>query len=62
MLQGLRAPHVSPSDLIHHMRLIDLICFAMFGRTEAIDLPMEEPVRHVSDLDTAGAAIQSLLR
>ncbi len=61
MLQGLRAPPVSPSDLIHQMRLIDLIGLAMYGRIETIDLPMEEPVRHVSDLDTAEAAIQSLL-
>jgi len=62
MLQGVRAPHVSPNALIHHMRLIDMICFGIFGHTEAIDQPMEEPVRQVSDLDTAEAAIQSLLR
>jgi hypothetical protein len=61
MCQGLRATHVSPSVLIHRMRLIDLICVAMFGRTEAIDLPVKEPVRQVSDLDTAEAAIQSLM-
>ena len=62
MLQGVRAPHVSKNELMHHMRLIDLICFGIFGKTEAIDLPMEEPVREVSDLDTPEAAIQSLLR
>jgi hypothetical protein len=62
MLQGVRAPHVSPNALMHHMRLIDLISFGVFGSTEAIDLPMEEPVRQVSNMDTAAAAIQSLLR
>lgn len=62
MLQGVRASHISPNTLIHQMRLIDLICFAVFGKTETIDLPIEEPVRQVSDLDTAEAAIQSLLR
>ena len=62
MLQGVRAPHVSRKALMHHMRLIDLICFGIFGKTEAIDLPMEEPVRQVSDLENPGAIIQSLLR
>jgi len=62
MLQGVRPPHVSPHSLMHHMRLIDLICLRIFGRTESIDLPMEEPVRQVSDMHTAEAAIQSLLR
>jgi hypothetical protein len=62
MLQGVRASHVSPNALMHHMRLIDLICFGVFGNTEAIDLPMEEPVLQVSDMDTVEAAIQSLLR
>ena len=62
MLQGVRAPHVSRKALMHHMRLIDLICFRIFGKTEAIDLPMEEPVRQVSDLENPGAIIQSLFR
>jgi hypothetical protein len=62
MLQGLRAPYVSSNDLIHQMRLIDLICLTMFGHTEPIDEPMEEPVRQVSELDTAEAALQALLR
>ena len=61
MLQGLRAPHVAPGDLIHQMRRIDLICLAMFGRTEVIDPPMEAPVRQVSDLDTGEATLQSLM-
>ena len=61
MLQGVRAPHVSPDALMHHMRLIDLICLRIFGNTESIDLPVDAPVRQVSDWDTAQAAIQSLL-
>ncbi len=32
MLQGVRAPHVSPDALMHHMRLIDLICLRIFVR------------------------------
>ena len=62
MLQGVRAPHVSPDAMMRHMRLIDLICLRIFGSTESIDLPVEAPVRQVSDRDTAEAAIQSLLR
>lgn len=61
MLQGVRAPHVSRNELMHKMRLIDLICFGIFGKTEAIDLPMEEPVREVSNLENLEVAIQSLL-
>ncbi len=59
MLQGVRAPHVSPDALMRHMRLIDLICLRIFGNTESIDLPLEASVRQVSDWD---AALQSLLR
>jgi len=62
MLQGVRAPHVSPDALMRDMRLIDLICLRSFGKTESIDLPMEAPVRQVSDRATAEAVIQSLLR
>ncbi|MBC2710521.1 MAG: hypothetical protein HGJ94_05845 [Desulfosarcina sp.] len=62
MLQGFRAPHVSRDDLLREMRLIDLICSGIFGKTEAIAPPMEEPVRQVSDLDTPEAVIQSLMR
>jgi hypothetical protein len=62
MLHGVRAPHASPGELIHHMRLIDLICFSIFGKTETIEPPMEEPLRQVSDLDTPEAAIRSLMR
>ncbi|WP_319407460.1 hypothetical protein [uncultured Desulfosarcina sp.] len=61
MLQGVRAPHVSPNTLMQHMRRVDLICFGIFGKTEAIDMPIEEPVRQVSDLDTAEAAVQLLM-
>lgn len=62
MLQGVRTPHASPDELMHRMRLIDLICLGMFGKTETIASPMEEPVRQVSDLDTPEAAVHSLLR
>ncbi|WP_372682251.1 hypothetical protein [Desulfosarcina sp.] len=62
MLQGVRAPHSSPDGLMRRMRLIDLICLRIFGNTESIDLPVETPVRQVSDRVTAEAAIQSLLR
>lgn len=62
MLQGVRAPHASPGDLMHRMRLIDQICFGIFGKTEIIEPPTEEPVRQVSDLSTPGAAIRSLMR
>jgi hypothetical protein len=62
MLHGIRAPHASPGELMHHMRLIDLICFSIFGKTESIEPPMEEPLRQVPDLDTPEAAIRSLMR
>jgi hypothetical protein len=62
MLQGVRAPHASRTELVYHMRLIDLICFGIFGKTETIEPPVEEPLRQVSDLDTPAAAVKSLLR
>lgn len=62
MLQGVRAPHVSQGELMGRMRLIDLICFGVFGKTEAIELPVEEPVRQVADLETPEAVFRSLLR
>ncbi|BBO68861.1 hypothetical protein DSCA_27910 [Desulfosarcina alkanivorans] len=62
MLQGVRSPHASPDELMHQMRLIDRACFQMYGKTETIALPMVEPIRQVSDLDTPEAAVQSLLR
>jgi hypothetical protein len=62
MLQGVRAPHASPAELMRQMRLIDLICFGTFGKTETIELPREEPLRQVSDLDTPESAIRALLR
>ncbi len=62
MLQGVRTPHALPDELVHQMRLIDLICFGIFGKTETIELPMEESVRQVSDIDTPEAVIRSLLR
>jgi hypothetical protein len=43
------------------MRLIDLICLRIFGNIEFIELPVDAPVRQVSDWDSAEAAIQSLL-
>ena len=62
MLQGVRAPHISPDVLLHQMRLIDLICFGVFGKTETIDMPLEEPLREISDLENPAAALRSLLR
>jgi hypothetical protein len=61
MLQGVRAPHAPQGELIHHMRLIDLICASLFGKTEAIAPPLEDPLRIVTDLENPGAAIQSLI-
>jgi hypothetical protein len=60
MLQGTRAPHVACEALMHEMRLIDLICRRVFGKTEAIDSPREEPLREVTDSNNAGAVIQAL--
>jgi hypothetical protein len=60
MLQGVRAPHVACEVLMHDMRRIDLICCGIFGKTEAIDIPGEEPLREVTDPDNAGAATQAL--
>jgi hypothetical protein len=62
MLQGVRAPHVSPNELMQSMRLIDLICMNLFGRCEVIAVPMNEPLREVANLDDPKAAVQSLLR
>jgi hypothetical protein len=61
MLQGVRAPHVSPDQLRYHMRLIDLICIRMFAKTEAIAPPMENPLRIVTDLENPAAAVRSLM-
>lgn len=61
MLQGVRAPHASRDELIYHMRLIDLICAGMFGKTEAIAAPMEDPLRIVTDLQNPAAAVRSLI-
>ena len=62
MLMGVRAPHVSPDTLWRQMRLIALICFKVFGKTEAIDMPLEEPLREIRDLENPVAAVRSLLR
>ncbi len=62
MLQGVRAPQASPDALLRHMRLIDMICLKIFGNTESIDLPVEAPVRQVSDKETVEAAFHALLR
>lgn len=61
MLQGVRAPNVSTSELGHQMRLIDQICFGVFGKTETIDMPLEKPLREVSDFENPAAAVHSLL-
>ena len=55
-------PTPRPDELMYHMRLIDLICLSIFGKTETIEPPMEEPLRQVPDLDTPEAAIRSLMR
>ena len=62
MLQGVRVPHASCDALYDEMRLIDRICIGVFGRTETLELPMEEPLREVSDLDDPAAAVRSLWR
>ena len=61
MLQGVRAPHAPQGELTLQMRLIDLICTRMFGKTEIIEPPMEAPLRVVTDLDTPDAAVRSLM-
>ena len=61
MLQGMRAPHAPPDELNYHMRLIDLICARVFGKTETIAPPMDAPLRVVTDLETPEAAIRSLM-
>ncbi|BBO83060.1 hypothetical protein DSCO28_36260 [Desulfosarcina ovata subsp. sediminis] len=62
MLQGVRAPHADSGQLLEQMRLIDRICLGVFGRTETLQLPMEEPPREIADLDDTGAVIRSLWR
>ncbi|WP_419657541.1 uncharacterized protein Dvar_66880 [Desulfosarcina variabilis str. Montpellier] len=61
MLQGVRAPHAPQDELNFQMRLIDLICARLFGKTEIIVPPMDAPLRVVTDLDTPDAAVQSLM-
>jgi hypothetical protein len=61
MLQGVRAPHAPQDELTYHMRLIDLVCARMFGKTEAIAPPIDAPLRVVTDLETPEAAIRSLM-
>lgn len=61
MLQGVRALHVPQDELTLQMRLIDLICTRMFGKTEIIVPPMEAPLRVVTDLDTPDAAVRFLM-
>lgn len=62
MLQGIRAPQESPDELIRRMALIDHICYGIYGRTEIMAPPMEEPMREVTDLDSPAAAVRSLSR
>ncbi len=61
MLQGIRAPHAPQDELMHQMRLIDQICFSIFGKIETIAPPLESPLRVVTDLETPEAAIRSLM-
>jgi hypothetical protein len=61
MLQGVRAPHAPYDELSRHMRLIDRICFGIFGKTETIAPPLEQPLRHVSDQDGPEAMVRSFL-
>lgn len=61
MLQGVRIPPLAPERLWQHMRLIDRVCLAVFGKTEAIELPLDAPLREVSSLETPAAIIRSLL-
>ncbi len=53
MAQGFRATHASKSDLLQRMLLLDGICYRLFGRTEIICSPLEEPLRHVPDIKDA---------
>jgi hypothetical protein len=62
ILQGVRAPHASSGELNRHMHLIDRIAVAVFGTTEIIAPPVDEPVREVTDLDNPAAAVRSLYR
>lgn len=62
MLQGVRVPHGSCEALWERMRLIDRICFGIYGKTEAMALPVDQPLYEVVDPDVPEAVIQSLLR
>ena len=53
MAQGFRAAYASKSELVHRMRLLDGICYRLFGKTEIICSPFEEPLRHVPDIKDA---------
>lgn len=61
MLQGVRAPHAPRDELLRHMRLIDLICVGLFGKTEAIAAPTDQPLRRVSDPDSLDATVRLFL-
>ena len=61
MLQGVRAPHASAEALIDAMRLVDRICWHVFGQIDTIDLPTESPVRRVEDPNDTDALFRSLL-
>ena len=62
MLQGVRPPEQSCEHLLARMTLIDRVCQGVFGRTEILELPVDEPLREVADRDNPAAAIQSLWR
>lgn len=62
MLQGVRAPQGSYGALMEQVRLTDRISFNVFGKTEAIDFPVDEPADEVGDLDTPEAIFRSLMK
>lgn len=62
MLQGVRASHASRDELVYHMRLVDMICLRIFGTTENIPLPFDEPLREVTDLQSPEAAVRTMWR
>ncbi|HSO18297.1 MAG TPA: hypothetical protein VLT88_02500 [Desulfosarcina sp.] len=61
MLQGVRAPHASAEELMRRMRLVDLACVHLFGRIEAMQPPVDAPLRRIADPEDAEAVFRSLL-
>lgn len=50
MTQGIRGGSIGKEDLLARMRRIDRLCVALTDRTLPMDLPMEIPVREISDI------------